>query len=159
MKEREREEKRRRGSRRKSKSEREGKREKTLSARGKRARESVGRTRTGQTVTRPFGNTLLVIRIATYLGNSKPSMARPCIIGIDGERVGAGLRESATYIPTNPGPGAMRFSLPGNTRHFTAERATTPFPSRFRNLSHDPSRGLCIDLRDVHSARRSYNYK
>lgn len=28
--------------------------------------------------------TLLVIRIPAYLGNSKPSMARPCVIRIDG---------------------------------------------------------------------------
>lgn len=62
-------------------------------------------------MTRPFGNTLLVIRIATYLGNSKPSMARPCIIGIDGERVGASLENRRAYIPAALDPGAMRFSL------------------------------------------------
>lgn len=49
---------------------------------------------------RLFGNTLLVIRILAYLGNSKLRMAtRPCVIGgIDSERVEA-ARRSAPYIP------------------------------------------------------------
>jgi len=64
-------------------------------------------------VTRPFGNTLLVIRMLAYLGNTNPTMAmRPCVIGgIGGKRVSAQLEDRRVRTDVRCEPLSLSLSL------------------------------------------------
>jgi len=90
-------------------------------------------------VTRPFGNTLLVIRMLAYLGNTNPTMAmRPCVIGgIAGKRVSALEHRRCDSLSLS-----LSLFLPGNNGISTAKQATTSAAlsdSCLENLSFNPS--------------------